>query len=83
MFKNINSILKTIIGKKGEQEYKEYEKIQKKWKKEISKKIQKNTKIIDFTNGIVTIKAKNSTWKNELIFMQEEIKKNFQIKKLQ
>ena len=47
------------------------------------KKTQKNTKIIDFTKGVLTIKTKNTTWKNEMLFMKEEVKKNSQTKTTQ
>ena len=42
----------------------------------------KNAQIIDYTDGVLTIKAKNPSWKNELIFFVEEIKKNFRQKKI-
>ncbi len=83
MFKKIQSFLKGFENKKRNQDYIEYKKIEKKWSKKIDKKIQKNVKIVDFTEGKLTIATKNTAWKNELIFMKEEIKKNFQIKKTQ
>jgi hypothetical protein len=78
MFKNINAIIEKILTPKQKKEYLLFLEIKKKWKEKIPKKIQKNTKIVDYTNKTITIKAKSPTWKNELVFLKEEIKKNFQ-----
>jgi len=83
MFKNIQNTLEKLLEKNKNKDYLEYKKIQKKWKQKIEQKIQKNIKIIDFTEGTVTLKAKNTAWKNEVLFMQEQIKKNFQAQKIQ
>ena len=83
MFKNIQTVIEKILKKQTKKDYIEYKEIQQKWKNQIEDKIQKNAKIIDFTKGTITIKAQNPSWKNELIFMQEDIKKNFQAKKTQ
>ena len=80
MFKNINTIIEKILTPTQKKEYLVFLEIKKKWKEKISPKIQKNTKIIDYTNKTITIKAKTPTWKNELVFLKEEIKKNFQPK---
>ena len=78
MFKKIQTTLQEITNQETNRDYIEYQKIKKRWKREIDKNIQKNAKIIDFTKGVLTIKAKKTTWKNEILFMQEDIKKNFQ-----
>ena len=83
MFKKIKTTLKLFVETNTNKDYQEYQKIQKRWKEKIEKRIQNNAKIIDFTEGALTIKAKKPTWKNELLFMHEEIKKNFQIKTTQ
>ena len=83
MFKNLNTEVEKIIGKSDDPDYLEYKKIQKRWEEKIEKKIKKNVKIIDFTKGTITLKAKNPAWKNEALFIQEEIKKKFQTKKTQ
>lgn len=75
MFKNINTILEKILSPTQKKEYLIFLEIKKLWEKNISKKIQKNARITDYTNKTITIKAKNPTWKNELIFFKEEIKK--------
>ena len=83
MFKKIQKTLQKFADQEKNTDYLEYKKIEKKWKSEIDKKIQKNAKIIDFTEGELFIKVKKTTWKNELIFIKEELKKNFQAKTIQ
>jgi hypothetical protein len=83
MFKKIQKTLQKFADQEKNTDYLEYKKIEKKWKSEIDKKIQKNAKIIDFTEGELFIKVKKTTWKNELIFIKEELKKNFQTKTIQ
>jgi hypothetical protein len=83
MFKKIQKTLQKFVDQEKNTDYLEYKKIEKKWKSEIDKKIQKNAKIIDFTEGELFIKVKKTTWKNELIFIKEELKKNFQTKTIQ
>ena len=83
MFKNIQTILEKFIEKDTRKDYLEYKSIQKKWAKKINKKTQKSAQVVDFTEGTITIKTKNPAWKNEILFMQDEIKKNFQTKTTQ
>ena len=83
MFKKIQKTLQKFADQEKNTDYLEYKKIEKKWKSKIDKKIQKNAKIIDFTEGELFIKVKKTTWKNELIFIKEELKKNFQTKTIQ
>ena len=83
MFNKIQKTIQNFIIKETDEEYIEYQKIKKKWKKNIKKTIQKNAEIIDFTKGTIILKAKNAAWKNDLVFMQEEIKKKFQAKNTQ
>ena len=83
MFKKIKTTLQQFIEKEDNTDYLEFKKIEKKWKKKISKQIQNNAKVVDFTKGDLFIKVNKTTWKNELIFMQTELKKNFQTNKTQ
>ena len=82
MFKNINTVIDKILTSTQKKEYLVFLEIKKKWKKNIAKNLQKNAKITDYTNKTITIKAKNPAWKNELIFLKEDIKKNSQPVKL-
>ena len=83
MFKNIQTALEKVLEKHTNKDYLEYKKIQKKWKQKIEQRTQKNIKLVDFTEGTITLKAKNTAWKNEVLFMQDQIKKNFQAQKTQ
>ena len=83
MFKKIQTTLKGFVDKKTDPDYAEYQRLKKKWLEKIDKKIQKNTKIIDFTKGTLTIKTKSAAWKNEMLFMKEDVKKNSQTKTIQ
>ena len=78
MFKNIEKIIEKLFSKDQKKEFISFLEIKKIWKKTISKEIQKNAKIIDYSNKKVTIKSKTPAWKNELIFLKKDIKKNSQ-----
>ncbi|MBG98584.1 hypothetical protein CL659_05685 [bacterium] len=81
MFKKIKKTTQTIQQEINTEEYKIYLKLVEKWEKKINKQTQKNAKIIDYKNEVLTIKTKNPTWKNEIVFMEESIKKNSQQQK--
>jgi len=83
MFKKIQKTLQEITDQEKNTDYLEYKKIEKKWKTEIDKNIQKNAKVVDFIEGDLFIKVKKTTWKNELIFIKKELKKNSQAKIIQ
>ena len=74
--------MEDFLDKETNKDFSFFKKIQKDWKIKIPKKIAKNAKIIDYTDGTLTIKAKNPSWKNELLFFVEDIKKNFLQKKI-
>jgi len=78
MFKNINTVIQKILTADQKKEYLVFLEIKKRWEKTSSKKLQKNAKIIDYKNKTITIKTKNPAWKNELVFLKEGLKKNFQ-----
>lgn len=78
MFKNIEKIIEKLFSKEQKREFLSFLEIKELWKKRISKNIQKNAKIIDYSNKKITIKSKTPAWKNELIFLKKDIKKNSQ-----
>ena len=80
--KKINNILGVFLNKYKNKDFVFFETMQKKWKTKIPQKIRNKAKIIDYTDGILVLKAKSPSWKNELLFFVEEIKKNFQQKKI-
>ena len=74
-------MMEGFLGQEENKEFSFFKQTQKNWKIKISKKIIENAKIVDYKDGVLTIKAKNPSWKNELLFHTEEIKKNFRQKK--
>ena len=76
MFKKIKKTTIKIQQEINTPEYKNYLKLKKQWEEKIDQKIKKNAKLIDYKNKKITIKTKNPTWKNEIVFLKEEIKKN-------
>jgi len=83
MFKEIETIINRVFSKEQKKEYKIFVALLKKWEKAIETKIQKNSKLIDYTDKTITIKTKTPAWKNELVFFKEDIKKNFRLPKHQ
>ena len=77
MFKPLNRLVEKHKPEKKDKDYLVFLKIKKQWKKEVTKEIQKNAKLEDFTKGVLKIKAKNPTWRNELVFLKDGLKKNF------
>ena len=77
MFKPLNRLVEKYKPEKKDNDYQLFLRIKKEWKKEVAKEIQKNAKLEDFTKGVLKIKAKNPTWRNELVFLKDGIKKNF------
>ena len=78
MFKNINKVIDKILTPDQKKEYLVFLEIKKIWGETKNKNLKKNAKIIDYTDQTITIKAKNPAWKNELVFLKEDLKKNFQ-----
>jgi len=78
MFKNINKVIDKILTPGQKKEYLIFLEIKENWKKIKNKSLQENAKITDYADKAITIKAKNPAWKNELIFLKEDLKKNFQ-----
>ena len=73
MFKNVKGFLEKIVQKTKED--KKTEEFKKTWKKTINKKIKTNTTVVSFSKNTLTLKAKNPTWKTELLFVKDKIKK--------
>jgi hypothetical protein len=75
MFKKINNLLDVFIKNKELKKNKNRDKVELIWKKRIEKKIQENTTILDFKDGVLLVKAKNPTWKMEISLIKETLKK--------
>ena len=75
MFKKINNLLDVFLKNKELKKNKNRDKIELMWEKRIEKKIQENTTILDFKDGVLLVKAKNPTWKMEISLIKETLKK--------
>ena len=75
MFKKINKEILSFLKNKNLNNPTERNEIEKIWEENIENKIKKNTTILGFKKGVLTIKAKNPTWRTELSLLKEEIKK--------
>ena len=76
MFIKLNQIIKKHIENKQEKEFEQFKKIQTSWNKTQTKQVLKNTTIKDFEQGVLTIQTKNTSWRNELSFIKDQVKKN-------
>ena len=76
MFIKLNQIIKKHINNKQEKEFDQFKKIENNWKKTQTEQMLKNTTIKDFKQGVLTIQTKNTSWRNELSFMKDQVKKN-------
>tara|TARA_B100000902_G_C26969781_1_gene744729 strand:+ start:320 stop:568 length:249 start_codon:yes stop_codon:yes gene_type:complete len=75
MFEKINNLLDVFLKNKNLKKNKKRDQVELMWEERIEKKIQKNTTILDFKEGVLLIKAKNPTWKMEISLMKETLKK--------
>ena len=74
MFEKINNLLDVFLKNKNLKKNKKRDQVEFIWEKRIEKKIQKNTTILDFKEGVLLVKAKNPTWKMEISLMKETLK---------
>ena len=84
MFKKINKEILSFLKTKNLNKETGRDDIEKIWEKTVEEKIKKNATILSFKQGVLTIGAKNPTWRNEISLLKEQIKKkltNKQIKK--
>ena len=76
MFKKINKEILSFLKTKNLNKETGREEVEKIWEKTVEEKIKKNATILSFKQGVLTIGAKNPTWRNELFLLKEQIKKN-------
>ena len=75
MFKKINKEIFSFLKNKNLNNPEERIEVESFWEENIEKKIKQNSTILSFKKGVLTIKAKNAPWRNELSFLKEKIKK--------
>ena len=69
----LNSAIKNFLQKNGLEKGVNQNKSIELWPDIVGEKISKNTKAQAVESGTLIIKAKNSAWRQELIFKQSEI----------
>ena len=69
----LNSVIKNFLQKNGLEKGVNQNKSIELWPDIVGEKISKNTKAQAVESGTLIIKAKNSAWRQELIFKQSEI----------
>jgi len=67
-----DSITKLLRNMGIEEKVKEYQAINE-WSQIVGENVSKVTKAQRVVNGILFVKVKNSSWRNELIYMRQEI----------
>ncbi len=67
-----HSIAKLLRNMGIEEKVKEYQAINE-WSQIVGENVSKVTKAQRVVNGILFVKVKNSSWRNELIYMRQEI----------
>ncbi|MCH8872756.1 DUF721 domain-containing protein [candidate division KSB1 bacterium] len=67
-----DSITKLLRNMGIEEKVKEYQAINE-WSQIVGENVSKVTKAQNVVNGILFVKVKNSSWRNELIYMRQEI----------
>ena len=80
MFKNLQDSIKEYLKEKNK-ENKARNKIEEIWLENISKEIQKNTKILSVKNKTLILKTKNPAWRMEIESIKGKIKKKLTTKK--
>ncbi len=71
---SLSSVLGNLLKKRGwERKIKEFQALSN-WSKIVGPKVAENSKPVRIEGKKLFVKVENSVWKNELIFMEKEIK---------
>jgi len=71
---SLNSILGSLIKKRGwERKIKEFQALSN-WPEIVGPKVAENSKPVRIEGQKLFVRVENSVWKNELVFMQKEIR---------
>ena len=76
MMEHIGGTLKKLIKKEGLENEINQQKAIDLWGDVVGQKIKENTEPIEVQFGVMTVKVKNSVWKQELQFQKEDIIKS-------
>ena len=69
----LNTTIKTILNKHGLKKGVNQNTAIVLWNEVVGEKISKNTEAISVEHGILTVTVSNPTWRQELVFKQQEI----------
>ena len=76
MMEHIGGALKKLIKKEGLENEINQQKAMDLWEDVVGQKIKENTDPIEVQFGVMTVKVKNSVWKQELQFQKDDIIKS-------
>ena len=76
MMEHIGGTLKKLIKKEGLENEINQQKAIDLWEEVVGPKIKENTEPIEVQFGVMTVKTKNSVWKQELQFQKNNIIKS-------
>ena len=76
MMEHIGGTLKKLIKKEGLEKEINQQKAIDLWEEVVGQKIKENTEPIEVQFGVMTVKVKNSVWKQELQFQKGDIIKS-------
>ena len=76
MMEHIGGALKKLIKKEGLENEINQQKAMVLWEDVVGQKIKENTDPIEVQFGVMTVKVKNSVWKQELQFQKDDIIKS-------
>lgn len=69
----LNTTIKTFLNKHGLKKGVNQNTAIVLWNEVVGEKISKNTEAISVEHGILTVTVSNPTWRQELVFKQQEI----------
>jgi len=73
MFCSLKNVIESIKQNGKFHQYFIYDEVLEIWGEEVDLRIQKNTKIINLNNNIITIQTTTPTWKTELGFQKSQL----------
>ncbi len=76
--KSLKEIIEDFFKGTNFKEINESISVKRVWEQEVGDPINKNTEMLSFTNGSLTIKVYSPTWRNELSLQKQEILEKLQ-----
>jgi len=76
MPESISSVLEKLFEAKGVRDKIDAASVQSLWAETVGEIISENSSVVSFNRGIITVKAANPVWRNELMMQKTVIHKN-------